>query len=156
MLVKARAMPVDPARDRLIQDAISQYQRALEVDPAAPHAKNNLAVASRMLLEPKPDPNEAAVLQHLQAGAALSRQNHPEDAVAELQKAVKLAPKLVSPHVYLALALVQAKHLDAAIAELEVSKSLDPAQANALVTSALQLQPGAGNLDALIAKLRAR
>ena len=156
MLVKARAMPVDTARDRLIQDAISQYQRALQVDPAAPHAKNNLAVAARMLLEPKPDPNEAAVLQHLQAGAALSRQNHPEDAVAELQQAVKLAPKLVPPHVYLALALVQAKHLDAAIAELEVSKSLDPAQANQLVTSALQLQPGAGNIDALIAKLQAR
>lgn len=156
MLVKARAMPVDTARDRLIQDAISQYQRALQVDPEAPHAKNNIAVAARMLLEPKPDPNEVAVLQHLQAGAALSRQNHPEDAVAELQKAVELAPKLVPPHVYLALALVQAKHLEAAITELEVSKSLDPAQANQLVSSALQLQPGAGNLDALIAKLQAR
>ena len=156
MLVKARSLPVDQARDALIRDAMAQYQHALLIDPAAPHAKNNLAVAAQMLAQPRPDRNDADAARHLQAGAALSRQNHPDDAVAELMKAVTLAPKAVAPHVYLALALVQAKHFDAAVAELEVSRSLDASQANGLVTSALQLQPGSANLDALIARLRSR
>ncbi|MEO6258891.1 MAG: hypothetical protein ABIP63_01020 [Thermoanaerobaculia bacterium] len=156
MLVKARTMPVDSARDQLIREAMAQYQRALSADPLAPHAQNNLAVAAQLLAQPKPDPKEAAVLRHLQAGAALSRQNHPEDAVTELRNAVQLAPGSATPHVYLALALVQAQHFDAAITELETAKGLDAAQANQLVTAALQLQPGPGNLDALLAKLGSR
>lgn len=154
MLVKARALPVDRAREQWIRDAIAQYRHSLVIDPAAPHATNNLAVASQMLAQPQPAPGEAEAASHLQAGAALSRQNHPEDAVAELEKAVRLVPKAVEPHVYLALALVQAHHLDAAVAELEVARQLNPRRSNELVTSALRLQPGPGNLDALIEKLR--
>lgn len=156
MLVKARTLPIDERRHHLIREAMSQYDRALVIDPAAPHAENNLAVARQMLAQTPPDPSEAELARHLQAGAALSRQNHPQEAVAELVKAVGLAPGRVAPHVYLALAQVQAHHLDAAVAELEEARRLDSREANALVTAALQLQPASGNLEALLVRLRSR
>lgn len=49
MLVKARTMPPAPARDAMIRETIALNQRALQLDPSTPHAKNNIAVAHQML-----------------------------------------------------------------------------------------------------------
>jgi tetratricopeptide (TPR) repeat protein len=49
LLMQARPMPPGPSRDALIQDAIAQNHRALAIDPNAPHAKNNIALAQQWL-----------------------------------------------------------------------------------------------------------
>jgi len=49
MLAKAQSMPPGEARTALILDAVAQLRHALALDPNAPHAKNNLAVAHSWL-----------------------------------------------------------------------------------------------------------
>jgi len=49
MLAKAQSMPPGEARTALILDAVAQLRHALALDPNAPHAKNNIAVADSWL-----------------------------------------------------------------------------------------------------------
>jgi tetratricopeptide (TPR) repeat protein len=49
LLMKARNMSLGPPREALIRDAIAQNQHALSIDPNAPHAKNNIALAQQWL-----------------------------------------------------------------------------------------------------------
>ena len=45
----ARPLPIGPQRTAEINDAIAQFRRALAIDPDAPHAKNNIALAQQWL-----------------------------------------------------------------------------------------------------------
>jgi tetratricopeptide (TPR) repeat protein len=49
MLIKARTMPPGAARDIMLRETIALNQRALELDPATPHARNNIGVAQQAL-----------------------------------------------------------------------------------------------------------
>ncbi len=49
LLMKARPMPAGPQRTAIINEAVAYYQRALTIDPNAPHAKNNIALARQWL-----------------------------------------------------------------------------------------------------------
>jgi hypothetical protein len=49
MMMKARAAPVGSERVNIIRQAIVQFERALMIDPQAPHAKNNIALAQQWL-----------------------------------------------------------------------------------------------------------
>jgi tetratricopeptide (TPR) repeat protein len=49
IMMRARPLPPGPQRTAEINDAIAQFQRALAIDPAAPHAKNNIALAQQWL-----------------------------------------------------------------------------------------------------------
>jgi len=49
LMMKARPLPTGPERTSLINEAVAQFQRALSIDSAAPHAKNNIALAQQWL-----------------------------------------------------------------------------------------------------------
>ena len=49
ILMRARPLPIGPQRTAEIDDAIAQFRRALAIDPDAPHAKNNIALAQQWL-----------------------------------------------------------------------------------------------------------
>ncbi|HYS53405.1 MAG TPA: hypothetical protein VER58_06540 [Thermoanaerobaculia bacterium] len=49
LMMRAHPLPIGPQRSAEIHDAISQFQRALAIDPDAPHAKNNIALAQQWL-----------------------------------------------------------------------------------------------------------
>jgi len=49
LMMRARPLPPGPQRAAEINDAVAQFQRALAIDPNAPHAKNNIALAQQWL-----------------------------------------------------------------------------------------------------------
>jgi tetratricopeptide (TPR) repeat protein len=49
LMMGARPLPAGPRRTAEIHDAIANFQRALAIDPNAPHAKNNIALAQQWL-----------------------------------------------------------------------------------------------------------
>jgi len=49
LMMRARPLPAGPQRAAEINDAVAQFQRALAIDPNAPHAKNNIALAQQWL-----------------------------------------------------------------------------------------------------------
>ena len=49
LMMRARALPNGAERTAEIQNAIAQFQRALAIDPNAPHAKNNILLAQQWL-----------------------------------------------------------------------------------------------------------
>ena len=49
MMMRARPLQVGSRRSAEINDAIAQFQHALTIDPNAPHAKNNIALAAQWL-----------------------------------------------------------------------------------------------------------
>jgi tetratricopeptide (TPR) repeat protein len=153
-LMKARTVPPQsPARDALIRDAIASNQRALAMDPNAPHAKNNIGVAAQMM-PAKPltplTPLQNDYNEYLNDGTAFSQAGRFEEAVIEFRHAAEIAPQSVEAHIYLALGLLQAKQKPEGAAELRRAKSLGATEANEFLTKALHLPPNEGNLDAFI------
>ncbi|HMC21989.1 MAG TPA: hypothetical protein VKL19_09095 [Thermoanaerobaculia bacterium] len=49
LMMKARPLPLGHERTSLINEAMTHFQRALAIDPNAPHAKNNIALAQQWL-----------------------------------------------------------------------------------------------------------
>lgn len=63
LMMQARPLPAGSARSSLINEAVAQFQRALSIDPQAPHAANNIALAYRWLNAaptPRPSPGSNA------------------------------------------------------------------------------------------------
>jgi hypothetical protein len=48
-MMHARPLPIGAERTAEINNAIAQFQHALAIDPNAPHAKNNIALAQQWL-----------------------------------------------------------------------------------------------------------
>jgi len=147
LLVKARALPDAPARTVLIREAVSNYRRALAIDPNAPHAKNNIAVAMQMMPS---TPLQADYDAYLNEGTALSQAGQFADAVIEFRHAVEIAPNSIEAHIYLGLGLLQTNDRAGGVAELRAAKALSPVEANDFLTKALHLPANEGNLDGFI------
>jgi len=147
MLMKARTMPPDAARDAMIRETITLNQRALELDPATPHAKNNIGVAHQMLGAPAPPATDV----YLKEGVTLAQQGKFDAAVAKYRTAVSLDPSSVKARVYLGVGLIQASKIADGVAELRAAQMADKAAANRYLTSALRLPPDESNLDRVIA-----
>ncbi len=49
LMMRARPLPIGAERAAEINNAIAQFQHALAIDPNAPHAKNNIALAQQWL-----------------------------------------------------------------------------------------------------------
>ena len=145
VLMKARPMPQSPARDALIRDAIANYRQALAIDPNAPHAKNNIGVATQML-----PPLQADYDEYLNNGTALSQQGRYDEAIGEFRRAVAIFPSSTEARIYLGLGLLQANKKEEGVAELRAAKAIDARQANELLTKALHLPGNVGNLDGFI------
>jgi tetratricopeptide (TPR) repeat protein len=149
MLAEARTMPDSPARTELIRSALANYRHALAIDPGAPHAKNNIAVAMQMM--PR-TPLQADYDAYLNEGTALSQAGRYAEAVIEFRHAVEIDPKSIEARIYLGLGLLQARNRADGVAELRAAKELSPEEANDFLTKALHLPPNAGNLDGFIAQ----
>ena len=54
LMTKAHPLPAGPDRTSLIQQALGEFQKALAIDPNAPHALNNIALAQQWLTETGP------------------------------------------------------------------------------------------------------
>src|SRR5207249_3702630 len=51
LMMRARPLPIGAQRTATINEAVAQFQQALSIDPNAPHAKNNIALAQQWLGE---------------------------------------------------------------------------------------------------------
>ncbi len=149
-LMKARPMPQSPARDALVGQAIASFGKALEIDPNAAHAKNNIGVAMQMLPQSSPTSMQLRYDAHLTSGTFLSQQGRFDQAVTEFRSAVEILPKSVEAHIYLGLGLLQANKKPEGIAELREARSLDARQANEILSKALHLPADERNFDGFI------
>jgi hypothetical protein len=150
MLMKARPMPQSAARDALIRQAIATFRQALDIDPNAAHVKNNIGVAMQMLPPTSPTSMQLRFDAHLTSGTYLSQHGRYSEAIEEYRRATEIFPSSVEAHIYLGLGLLQANRKPEGIAELRAAKALDAAQANAMLTKALQMPPSERNLDGFI------
>ena len=149
-LMKARSMPQSPMRDELIGEAITSFGKALEIDPNAAHAKNNIGVAMQMLPQASPTSKQLRYDAHLTSGTYLSQHGRFDQAVTEFRSAVDILPKSVEAHIYLGLGLLQANKKPEGIAELRAARSLDAKQANEILSKALHLPADERNFDGFI------
>jgi tetratricopeptide (TPR) repeat protein len=163
LLMKARTAPTAADRLRLIDAATAELDEALRIDPEAPHAKPNLALAATMrsrletAVQQVSQQRTAALDDQynalLNGGTVLSQQGKIREAVEEFRKAVALVPTSSEARIYLALGLLQAHELRQGAEQLHEAKTLDATKANDYVTKALRLPPDPGNLDRLIAQV---
>lgn len=149
-LMKARVMPASPTRDARVSRAITNYKQALAIDPNAPHAKFNIALASQMLPRTPPTPLQADYDAYLNNGTAFSQAGQFEEAVQEFRHAVEIAPNSIEAHIYLGLGMLQAKKQAEGVAELRAAQVLDAEQANEVLTKALHLPANEWNLETFI------
>lgn len=147
-LAKAKSVSDPAEKQKLIQDAASQYETAVRIDSNAGNAVRNLQLARRLAAD-----SQREVDSFLDAGVAFAQQKHFDAAIAEYRKAVALAPNLVGPHVYLAIGLAQGQQNAEAVSELRKAQQIDAARANRFVTGILRLPGSDTNLDRLLQQL---
>jgi tetratricopeptide (TPR) repeat protein len=88
-------------------DALAETGKLAEAEKVLRHALENTSLG-----------NSAQAEAHFRLGAVLNRQNRFPEAVAELEKAIKLEPNAVMAHLQLGGALIQLKRLPQAEREL--------------------------------------
>jgi tetratricopeptide (TPR) repeat protein len=102
-------------QQRNLDDAISQYEAALQIQSGKSEARYNLSKA----------------VTHTNLGNALTGKGDLDAAVRHYTKAVKLRPDYADAHFDLANALLRKGRLDDAIAEFEKTLSIQPDDAEA-------------------------
>jgi len=121
-------------------EAIAQYEEALEINPNYAETHNNLANA--LLQKGRVDeaiaeyqkaleinPNVAET--HYNLGNTLLQKGRVDEAIVECQKALEINPNYADAHAYLGSALLQKGHVDAAIAEYQKAMEINPNYAGA-------------------------
>ncbi len=139
----------DPqARDRAaaLLEAAGRSDLAVSLEPRRSAAEDPLVAAADLLSARRPAQAEEALRAvlarepdnakaHDLLGVALAHQGRMPEALAELQRAVELAPSSAGPQLNLAMALLQSDGpeagLDAAVPHLEKAVALDPELADA-------------------------
>ena len=122
------------------QEAIDQYNAALQINPNYVEARNDLGIA----LGQQGRTQEAidqykAVLQfnpnlpktHNNLGIALCQLKRNEEGIAEFRAALQLNPSYVDASTNLALALLRSGHVEDAVAQYNAALQIDPANAQA-------------------------
>ncbi len=128
------------AQKGLLDEAIEQYKKALEIKPAHAEAHNNLAVALAQqgqtsegighlmqALQINPNYSEA----HLNWGNALFGQGLKAEAEIHYRGALRINPNLAEGHSNLGVILAQDGKINEAIEEFKKALQLDPEQVNA-------------------------
>ena len=123
-----------------VEDAIAQYQKALEINPDYAEACNNLGNALlrqgkvdeaigllQKALQLKPDYAEACV----NLGNALLQLGKADEAIAQLQRALQLNPDSANAHDILGNALFQKGNVTEAITQYQVALQINPHSAEA-------------------------
>jgi lipopolysaccharide biosynthesis regulator YciM/uncharacterized membrane protein YfcA len=122
-------------RSGRLQDAISQYQQALQIRPDYEEAQGNLGYALlqsgditgaiahlKRALQIDPDLAEG----YFNLGVALLKSGQAKEATEHLQKAVQLKPGFAEAHYMLAAALAKQGWLDEAISQVQIALQLQP------------------------------
>ena len=123
-----------------VDDAIAQYQKALEINPDYAEARNNLGnallqqgkvdeaiVQLQRALQLKPDYAEACG----NLGNALLQQGKVDEAMEHVQRALQINPDSANAHDILGNAFLQKGNVDGAILEYQAALRLNPRYAEA-------------------------
>jgi tetratricopeptide (TPR) repeat protein len=138
-----------------VEEAIAQYQKALEINPGYAPACNNLgnallqqgkvdeAIAQlQRALQLKPDYAEAWV----NLGNALLQQGKADEAIAHLQRALQINPDSANAHDILGNALLQRGNVNEAITQYQAALQINPQLAEAYYNLGnVRLQQGKAN-----------
>jgi protein O-mannosyl-transferase len=123
-----------------LEDAIRQYEQAVQIDPHHQEVHNNLAFA---LLQAGRVNDAIAQLEqavrispdsadgHYNLGNAYLRAGRVQDATGQYEQAVRLNPNYVQAHVNLGFALAQRGRFDEAVEHWEAALRLDPSNQDA-------------------------
>ncbi len=153
LLTKAKSASEGQEKSKLIDDAASEYEAALRIDPNAGNAQRNLALARSMRTNVVQNA-QAQVDRFIDAGVALSQHKQQDAAIAEFRKAVGADPSSLEAHVYLGIGLAQGRQNAEAASELRKAQRIDASRANRFVTGILRLPQNATNLDRLVQQLQ--
>src|SRR5271166_6066450 len=118
-----------------VDDAIAQYEKALEIYPNYVAAHYNLgnallqkgqldAALAQYEKAVEIDPNDAAA--HINLGNALFQKEQLDEAVAQFQKAVEINPNDAEAQYNLGNAFFQKGQLDEAVAQFQKALKIDP------------------------------
>jgi tetratricopeptide (TPR) repeat protein len=118
-----------------VDDAMVQYQKALEVNPNYAEALNNLGLAlfrkgwvddAVAQFQKALAINSNYVLAHNNLGLALVQRGQVDDAVAHYRKALEIKPDFAEAHSNLGVALLQKGQLDDAVAHYQRALEISP------------------------------
>jgi Flp pilus assembly protein TadD len=123
-----------------IEDAITQYEQAVQIEPDHQEVQNNLAFALlqagrvndavahlERVVRINPDSAEG----HYNLGNVYLQAGRGQDAMGHYEQAVRLNPDYVGAHVTLGFVLAQRGRLDEAARQWEVALRLDPGNQDA-------------------------
>jgi tetratricopeptide (TPR) repeat protein len=118
-----------------LDDAIAQYEIALEINPRRMEARNNLGIALRqkgsvdkaisqyqMALQINPNYAEA----HNNLGIALADKGNVDEAITHYQMALQINPNYADAHNNLGIALRQKGSVDEAITHYQMALKINP------------------------------
>jgi tetratricopeptide (TPR) repeat protein len=128
---------LDEMKDRTA--AIEQFRAAVKADPKMPEAHFGLGyllwcqlqfedAAKEFQVELDLNPNHVQALTYL--GDIQLKLNHPEAALAPLEKAIRIDPKDQLAHLDLGILHIDAGRNDDALRELKTAEQLDPNDQN--------------------------
>jgi tetratricopeptide (TPR) repeat protein len=118
-----------------VDDAVAQYEKALEINPNFPDAQNNLGLAlfqkgqvdeaiARYQKAVEINPHYTEAYSNL--GLALFDKGQLDEAITQYQKALEITPKYVAARYNLGLALFQKGQLDEAITHFQKALDIQP------------------------------
>ncbi len=127
------------SRQHKTDEAITEFRKAIELDPryALPHYNLGVALREQGKTEEaiaeyrkaiELDPRDAS--PHYNLGNALHGQHKTEEAIAEYRKAIELDPRLALAHNNLGIALSSQGKTEEASAEYRKALELDPRDAD--------------------------
>jgi tetratricopeptide (TPR) repeat protein len=132
-----------------MDEAIAQYQKALEINPNYADAHNNLGTALfqkgrtdeaithfQAALKIKPDFADA----HYNLGVALQQKGRVDEAIAQYQEALQIKPDYAQAHDNLGSALLHTGRVDEAIAQYQTTLQISPDNADAHSNLGIALQ----------------
>lgn len=123
-----------------VEEAITHFQKAVQIRPGFLDAESNLGVAllqrgktDEAIVEFRKviDRNPKFAKGHFDMGAALLQKQELEQAIAEFEKAIELRPEYAEAHNNLAIALFQTGRTDEAITHWQNSLAIDGDNAEA-------------------------
>jgi tetratricopeptide (TPR) repeat protein len=118
-----------------LDEAITNYRKAVELDPTFTMAHNNLGSA----LDSRGDVDEAiveyrkaleldpmCVIAHNNLGNSLRSKGRKEEAVSEYKRALEIDAKLVTTHFNLAVLLSECGRIDEAVGHYQTALEIEP------------------------------
>jgi tetratricopeptide (TPR) repeat protein len=147
---------------RRVDEAIEQFQTALEIQPVSANVHNNLGNAllqKGSVEEASSHLRQAVDLEprqpefHYNLGQFLFRTGRTQEALAQFDAALDLDPNLPTVHNNLGYALLQLGRLDEALAHFRKAAQLEPGSSHAQYALGFALAK-AGQLDEAIVQFR--